>query len=98
MKETKIEYMKRRLDEFRIMNPEKTLPLQRDFPNCEKYEKCCTKDEGFWKTLQERVKELKPTLQPFRIRKQTHVTEGKTKPMLGSIFDVEKSPDGFDGW
>jgi len=48
MKETKIEYMKRRLDEFRIMKPEKTLPLQRDFPNCGKYEKCCTKDEKFW--------------------------------------------------
>ena len=63
MKETKIEYMTRRLEEFRIMKPEKTLPLQRDFPNCEKYKPCCTKDKDFWNDLQKRIKELewKPT-------------------------------------
>ena len=51
MKETKIEYMKRRLEEFRTMKPEKTLPLQRDFPNCGKYTKCCTEEEKFWEKV-----------------------------------------------
>jgi len=69
MKETKIEYMMRRLDEFRIMKPEKTLPLQRDFPNCGKYEVCCDKDEEFWDNLQKRVKETEITRQPFRTKK-----------------------------
>jgi len=82
MKETKIEYMKRRLDELRMMHPEKTLPLQRDFPNCGKYEKCCTKDEGFWETLQERVKEFNPKKQPFRTKKVE--------------LEFTKAPEGFE--
>ena len=45
MKETLIDYMKRRLKEYREMKPEKTLPVERDFPNCNKYDKCCTDEE-----------------------------------------------------
>jgi len=84
MKETKIEYMKRRLEEFRIMKPEKTLPLQRDFPNCGKYTKCCTKDEGFWDKLQEQIKIIDFKKQPFRIKNVK--------------LEFTKAPDGFDGW
>lgn len=32
------------------------LPVQHMFPNCEKYKKCCTKDEEFWEGLQKKVK------------------------------------------
>ena len=31
---------------------------QRDFPNCQKYIKCCSDDKSFWKKYQGRVKEL----------------------------------------
>ncbi len=82
MKETKIEYMKRRLKELREMNPEKILPLQRDFPNCGKYEDCCTKDEKFWDNLQERVKEINPKKQPLRIKKVN--------------LEFTKTPEGFE--
>jgi len=39
--ETLIEYMERRLVEFRKMQPITIMPLQRDFPGCEKYKTCC---------------------------------------------------------
>ena len=42
MSETIIEYMKRRLAEYRLMQPTIILPLQTDYPNCNKYTKCCT--------------------------------------------------------
>lgn len=84
MKETKIEYMKRRLDELRMMHPEKTLPLQRDFPNCGKYTSCCTKNEPFWDTFQEQVRIIDFKKQPFRIKKVK--------------LEFTKAPDGFDGW
>lgn len=60
MKETLMEYMQRRLKQYREMKVEKTLPIQRDFPNCQKYEKCCDKDEEFWDKIQEQppVKEV----------------------------------------
>jgi len=43
------------------------LPVQRMFPNCEKYTRCCTKDKEFWETLQKRVEEFKPKKTYFRI-------------------------------
>lgn len=82
MKETKIEYMKRRLDEFRTMKIEKTLPLQRDFPNCGKYTSCCTKNEKFWDAFQEQVKIIDFKKQPFRIKKVN--------------LEFTKAPEGFE--
>lgn len=51
--ETLIEYMQRRLRQYREMKVEKTLPIQRDFPNCQKYKACCDKDDDFWDKIQE---------------------------------------------
>lgn len=82
MKETKIEYMKRRLDELRMMHPEKTLPLQRDFPNCGKYTKCCTKNETFWDAFQKQVKIIDFKKQPLRIKKVE--------------LEFTKAPEGFE--
>ena len=60
------------------------VPVQRMFPNCRKYTKCCTDDREFWDTLQNGVKAWKPKLQPFR----------KTTVELG----LGKPPVGFEGW
>ena len=40
--------------------------LQRMFPNCDRYTKCCDEDREFWKKYQERVKELKPNKTTLR--------------------------------
>lgn len=40
--------------------------LQRMFPNCDRYTKCCTDDMEFWEKYQKRVKELKPKKQELR--------------------------------
>ena len=60
------------------------VPVQRMFPNCRKYSKCCTDDREFWDELQKRVKELKSKPQPFR---KTTIELGECKP-----------PEGFEGW
>jgi len=60
------------------------VPVQRMFPNCRKYTKCCTDDREFWAKLQEGVKILKPKKQPFRV----------TTSELG----LGKPPEGFEGW
>lgn len=53
MKETLLEYMQRRLKQYREMKVEKTLPIQRDFPNCQKYKACCDNDKEFWDKIQD---------------------------------------------
>ena len=58
--------------------------LQRMFPNCSKYTKCCTDDREFWDALQKRLEVWKPKKQPFR----TLIV----KSSLG------KAPEGFEGW
>jgi len=58
--------------------------VQRMFPNCAKYTKCCTDDKEFWDMLQERVKITEYKKQPFRI---TTVKLGKCKP-----------PEDFEKW
>jgi len=63
---------------------ERIVPVQRMFPNCHKYIKCCTEDSEFWETLQKRVKEISPKKTYFRITKQ------EIKP--------QKPPKGFEGW
>ena len=62
------------------------MKVQRDFPNCKKYDPCCKskKSTKFWKDLQERVKITKPRKQPFRI--------------LTVKSNVGKAPEGFEGW
>ena len=42
------------------MKDEIILRVQRMFPNCEKYNKCCVDDRAFWIKYQARLKELKP--------------------------------------
>lgn len=75
--ETQIEYMTRRLKQFRDMKPEVTLPIQRDFPNCTvRYTKCCTDDKEFWEKYQKRVKELDYKVQPFRAIKRNDPPKG----------------------
>lgn len=74
--ETQFEYMQRRLvayrkiiPEYREVKPEKIVPLQRDFPNCEnKYNKCCRIDKPFWDELEAKLKEIDYSKQPFRIK------------------------------
>jgi len=66
------------------MKDEIILPVQRMFPNCRKYSKCCTDDKEFWDILQERLKMWKPKKQPFRT--------------LTIKSDLGKAPEGFEGW
>jgi len=40
--------------------------IQRDFPNCTKYIKCCSDDKEFWNKYQARVKELRPKPDAFK--------------------------------
>ena len=40
--------------------------LQRMFPNCERYTKCCTDDAEFWDKLEAKTRRVKPIKQPFR--------------------------------
>ena len=66
------------------MKDEIIVPVQKMFPNCRKYSKCCTEDSEFWAKLQEGIKILKPKKQPFRLQPVTLYSD-----------DV---PEGFEGW
>jgi len=50
--------------------------VQKMFPNCQKYKKCCIEDKEFWEKLDKKVKEQKPQPQPFRRKKINHPPEG----------------------
>ena len=67
------------------MEDEIIVRVQRDFPNCQKYKKCCTDDKEFWDKLEAKLKVIEQTKQPFRIKNI------KTPPFL-------ITPEGFDGW
>ena len=68
-----------------LMEDEKVVPVQDMFPNCRKYDKCCSKDKPFWDELNEKLKEISYLKQPFR-----------TKAVLTAIEN--KAPEGFEGW
>jgi len=88
MKETQLDYMKRKLEEYRAINKlsEIIVPMQRMFPGCQKYDPCCSneKTKKFWNDLQKLTETTKPQKQRFRIE--------TIKLGLG------KPPEGFDGW
>ena len=57
---------------YQFKNGDIIVRVQKDFPNCEKYNKCCTDDSKFWSKLDNKVKTDKPKPQPFRIKNVTH--------------------------
>jgi len=63
---------------------EMTVKVQRMFPNCQKYEKCCRIDKPFWDELEAKTKEIKYVKQPFRIKEVK--------------LNITKPPEGFEGW
>ncbi len=87
--------MKRKLEKYRSIEEanyrthdlplnEIVVPVQKDFPNCRKYTKCCKDSQEFWNTLQERTKVIPYKNKAFRT---TSVKLGLGKP-----------PEGFGGW
>ena len=60
------------------------VPVQRMFPNCRKYSKCCSDNQEFWDVLQKRLEEWKPKKQPFRT--------------LTVKSNVGEAPSDFEGW
>ena len=82
MSETIIEYMKRRLDEYRLMQPVAILPLQTDYPNCNKYTKCCTRLSDEEKQKLETLLQYKPLDMPY-----THTSKTSSLAM---------KPEGFE--
>ncbi len=63
------------------------VPIQRQFPNCRKYRKCCYDDKEFWDNLQNRVTEAE---KHYRLKTHFRIKQIKIKPM--------KPPEGFEGW
>ena len=59
-----------------IEQDEIVVKVQRMFPNCAKYVKCCTDDKEFWNKLDAKVKSVKPVKQPFRRQKINHEPTG----------------------
>jgi len=93
MIEDQIEYMKKKLEEYRkmkvvasslthdLLEPDEIiLPVQHMFPNCGKYAKCC--DETWTKVMERSIK-INPKFEDY-----TLLTEK----------DTIKSPKGFKGW
>ena len=60
------------------------LPVQKMFPNCRKYSKCCSDNQEFWDALQKKLEMWKPKKQPFR----TLIVKS----------DLGKPPEDFEGW
>ena len=65
---------------------EKVVPVQRMFPNCQKYSKCCRMDKPFWDELEAKLKQIEYKKQPFRL-----------KNLLAPISSRE-TPEDFKGW
>jgi acid phosphatase class B len=61
--------------------------VQRMFPNCEKYKKCCIKDKDFWDKLQKKSKEL-------NIPKTNKVSLDSS---IGHN-SIHEKPEGFEKW
>ena len=55
MRESLIDRMTRELYEYRMMGSIIRVDGQRDFPNCDKYNKCCSES---WKPTLENVKDV----------------------------------------
>ena len=51
------------------MKDEITVRVQRDFPNCQKYERCCKIDKPFWDELESKTKEIVYSKQAFRLQR-----------------------------
>jgi len=66
------------------MKDEIIVPVQRIFPNCRKYKKCCTDDREFWDRLQERTKIIKYRKKRFR-------------PQPTTVYS-DDAPEGFEKW
>jgi hypothetical protein len=82
------------------MNDEKIVKVQRMFPNCQKYEKCCTKDKDFWKQLNGQKMPEVPSgdipIQEIKHEQILHNVNGyKIDPKRDNI---PKKPEGFEGW
>ena len=101
--ETKIEYMTRRLKQFRKMKPEVTLPIQRDFPNCDKYTKCCHDDKEHWEKVE--IQQNDGNMTEKKVMKGMKMLNFEVILHNVSGFKVNKSrdqvydtPEGFEGW
>ena len=69
---------------MRNLKDEIVVRVQRMFPNCSKYKKCCRIDKPFWDELEAKLKVIEYSKQPFRLErfmKQQH-----------------KTPEDFNGW
>ena len=69
---------------YQFPNGDIIVRVQRDFPNCQKYDKCCRMDRPFWDELEAKTKDVKYVKQPFRIK------ELKLK--------ITKPPEGFENY
>jgi len=87
--------MNRRLKEYREMEIEETLPVQRDFPNCQKYKKCCNKDEDFWDKMNGQPLPHPPITEIESEQILHNVNGYKIDPKRDKI---ENKPEGFEGW
>jgi len=61
---------------YRTNKDEITVRVQRDFPNCQKYNKCCRIDKPFWDELKQKLKQIEYRKHPFRLKKQNDPPEG----------------------
>ena len=75
------------------------LPVQRMFPNCGKYKKCCTKDEDFWEKAGKEV--------PVVPSPEVPIEENEHEQILHNVngFKIDRkrdkvydAPEGFEGW
>ena len=69
------------------------------FPNCRKYEVCCTKDEEFWKKVGKKIPKVPSKKYPI-IETSAHmilhnVNGFKINKKRDNIPDM---PKGFEGW
>ena len=76
------------------------VPVQRSFPNCRKYNRCCNKDENFWKVLHEKLKKVSLNKTTFRLTNyQEYIIylKGKLVSENGHIFNTDQSaPADFE--
>ena len=68
---------------YQFPNGDVIVRVQRDFPNCQKYDKCCRMDKPFWDELEAKTKDIKYNKQPFRLQALDK-------------FKYEKPPPGFE--
>jgi len=59
--------------------------IQRQFPNCFKYQSCCTKDKDFWEKLYSKEQLKQVVKQPFRLKNINHAPEGFENIVINSL-------------